>query len=110
MPKERREALVRNAADEEQVDNATRTIAERRELEEADYRAWLGTPEGRRVFMRVVRRCGVQRTPFQGESTHMTAFYCGEQNIGLELLATAEQHVPDLVRLARNEAAKWGIV
>lgn len=106
MAKPKGEALVRNAADEEQVETATKTVGERNALERADYRFFLGTPQGRRVFWRILRRCGVQRTPYAGELTHATAFHCGEQNIGLELSATAEQHAPELARQMREEAAQ----
>lgn len=105
MTQRKRAAVIGNASDEGQQDDGRRVMSERAQLERSDFAALLGTPQGRRVFARLIQRCGVMRTPFAGEATHVTAFQCGEQNIGLELSANAERYVPELYRLMREEAA-----
>jgi hypothetical protein len=50
-----------------------------------DIRKVLKTPEGRRLFWRLLSKCGIFRNSFNLNS-NQTAFCEGQRNIGLELL------------------------
>ena len=54
-----------------------------------DLEAVLRLPQGRRVMLRILERCGVYRSAFAGEAAP-TALRLGEQNIGLWLIAQFE--------------------
>ena len=58
-----------------------------------DLEAVLSIPQGRRVLLRLLERCGVYRSAFTGE-TEATALRLGEQNIGLWLIAQIEDVDP----------------
>lgn len=49
----------------------------------------LSIPQGRRVLLRLLERCGVYRSAFTGE-TEATSLRLGEQNIGLWLISQIE--------------------
>jgi hypothetical protein len=106
MTTRRGEALVGNAADEEQLDQATQKIAVRDEIERADIRKVLATPEGRRELWRLLTSCGVHRSSFAGEAALTTAFNEGERNVGLRAEARAMKHAPEFYIQMRNEAAQ----
>ena len=111
MARERPRALVGNAADEEQVDNATRVVSERAEIEKADVRASLATPELRREFYRHLMFCGssgVRQSSFAGESPLTMAFHEGQRNVGLWLEARAKDWAPELYTTMITEAIKRG--
>lgn len=48
----------------------------------------LKVPQGREWFYNFLSECGVFRTPFTPGDPHATAFNCGQQNVGLRLIAT----------------------
>ena len=54
-----------------------------------DLEAVLRLPQGRRVLLRILERCGVYRSAFAGEA-ETTALRLGEQNLGLWLIAQLE--------------------
>lgn len=54
-----------------------------------DLEAVLRLPQGRRVMLRILERCGVYRNAFAAEA-ETTALRLGEQNIGLWLIAQLE--------------------
>jgi hypothetical protein len=58
-----------------------------------DLEAVLSIPQGRRLVMRLLERCGVYRSAYTGES-EATALRLGEQNIGLWLIAQIERVDP----------------
>lgn len=58
-----------------------------------DLEAVLGTPQGRRVLVSILERCGVYRSPYTGE-TDATNFRLGEHNVGLWLIAQIETTGP----------------
>ena len=58
-----------------------------------DLEAVLRLPQGRRVMLRILERCGVYRSAFAAEAD-VTALRLGEQNIGLWLIAQMEQIGP----------------
>jgi len=71
-----------------------------------DLEAVLSIPQGRRVLLRLLERCGVYRSAFTGE-TEATALRLGEQNIGLWLIAQIEDVDPtEYPRLLLEAAQK----
>ena len=59
-----------------------------------DLEAVLRIPQGRRVMLRILERCGLYRNAFSGSSHETTALRLGEQNIGLWLVAQMENVGP----------------
>jgi hypothetical protein len=49
----------------------------------------LRSPQGRRVLLRILERCGIYRNAFAAEA-ETTALRLGEQNVGLWLIAQLE--------------------
>lgn len=85
---------VKNAGDPDQVRKATRREQRRREDELNDLRATLSTPEGRRVFWRVLEFCGVHREVWDPSSR--IHFNAGRQNVGRFIeaeIAAADQEL-----------------
>lgn len=58
-----------------------------------DLEELLSIPQGRRVLLRLLERCGVYRNAFSIEG-ETTALRLGEQNIGLWLIAQIEEVGP----------------
>jgi len=94
MDKEKDKALVKNAADKEQVKAAGSKEKRRREKELSDIRELLRTPGGRRFMWRYLDRCGVYRSSFTGNS--QTFFLEGERNIGLQMITDIMDADPGL--------------
>lgn len=73
--------------------NLTEQLSRAQELQRdqigLDLEAVLRIPQGRRVMLRILERCGVYRSAFAGEAD-VTALRLGEQNIGLWLIAQLE--------------------
>ncbi|HEY7824055.1 MAG TPA: hypothetical protein VIG24_14535 [Acidimicrobiia bacterium] len=66
----------------------------------------LSFPQGRRVLLRLLERCGVYRSAFTGE-TEATSLRLGEQNIGLWLISQIETVDPtEYPRLLLEAAQK----
>lgn len=73
-------ALVGNAADSEQVNEAGKRLQITREDELNDIRSVLSTKQGRRFIWRLLDRCGVHRSIWsQSALIHYNA---GQQDIG----------------------------
>lgn len=65
----------------------------------------LRSPQGRRVLLRILERCGVYRLAFTGEAD-ATSLRLGEQNIGLWLIAQMEMVGPTEYPALLMEAAQ----
>lgn len=59
-----------------------------------DLEAVLQLPQGRRVMLRILERCGIYRNAFSGSEHDTTNLRLGEQNIGLWLVAQIEDVGP----------------
>lgn len=81
------EALVKNAADEEQVKSAGKRVSRVEQEDMLDLQHLLNIPQGRRFLRALLRRCRVNALSFSASDTHMTSFNEGERNIGLWLVA-----------------------
>lgn len=98
--------LVGNAADEEQLDNATRVTQSRAQQEKADILKVMSTAEGRREYWRLLEQCGISQTSFTGEAPLTMAFHEGQRNMGLYLQARLVKHAPSLYLQMRDEASR----
>lgn len=67
-----------------------------RELEVGDVKWLMGHKQGRRVMWRLLGMTGLFRNPHgMGQSASDTAFRCGEQNIGQQLIAEIHGLCPE---------------
>ena len=73
-------ALVKNAADPDQVATGGRLEEERARLERADLLSVLSTKIGRRVLWRVLTRCGVFKSIY--ETSARIHYNAGQQDLG----------------------------
>lgn len=85
-------ALVKNAADPEQVKEAADKEKFKREHEIDDVRYILASQQGRRFIWKYLDFCGVFRTSFTGNSE--TFFKEGIRNVGLKILADLNEADP----------------
>lgn len=78
-----------------------------RDKEVSDLRAVLQTPEGRRVFWRILDRTGWMHDPFVSGSVDITSRNTGKQSIGLwifsEMLEAKPESFTQLQREHKNE-------
>jgi hypothetical protein len=96
----RKRALVDNATDEAQIDDAKRRAKLDRDQELADLRAVLALPAGARFLWRFLSRCHLFELSLRaGEAS---AFLEGERNIGLFLLAECELARPTRTSTSRH--------
>lgn len=95
-------ALVKNAADAEQVKQAAQKEKTGRARDLNDLCVVLATREGRRHTWRQLSDCGVFRSSFTGNST--TFFNEGRRDVGLRLLADVMEARPDAFLLMQQEA------
>lgn len=69
--------------------------AERKAKRDADDLKWLmAHKQGRRVAYKLLADTGVFRNPFN-HSGSVTAFNCGQMNVGQQFLARIMEHAPD---------------
>jgi hypothetical protein len=85
MSPKKRDALVGNVADEQQLDEATQKLSLRDQQERDDIRKVMSTPEGRRECWRLLSMCGVYRTSVVpgAEQPFQVHFNEGQRNVGL---------------------------
>lgn len=96
-------ALVKNAADPEQVKQAGTREKFGRERELGDLRAVMDTKEGRRLVWRLMEFGGVLTERFDENSLRM-ARLAGNARTGLMLLADIDAACPELFDTMRREA------
>ncbi len=68
-----------------------------------DLQTVLKTPQGRRVLWRLLQACRVHQHSFVPGDSTATAFHCGQQSIGLFLLAEIEDASPNAYVQMRGE-------
>ena len=68
-----------------------------------DLQTVLKTVQGRRVLWRILQATRVQQHPFVPGDSYATAFHCGQQSIGLFLLAQLEEAAPAAYQQMRGE-------
>lgn len=64
-------------------------------LEIDDFKTFMSDARGRRVMWRVLSMTGIFRNAFVMGDAHATAFRCGEQNIGHQLLGEITTLCPE---------------
>lgn len=75
-----KDALVKNAADPEQVEEAKKKQSYRRDDELNDIRTVLNTPAGRRFVWRLLEKCGVHRSIWSQSA--LIHYQSGQQDLG----------------------------
>ncbi len=68
-----------------------------------DLQAVLKTVQGRRVLWRILQAAQLHQHGFVPEDPYATAFHCGQQSIGLFLLAEIEEASPSAYMQMRGE-------
>lgn len=97
----KKDALVKNAADEEQIrEGELRLRFGKREME-ADLAHLLSQPQFRRYVWRHLTQCGIFRVSTSCDN--YTFFREGERNIGLRLQAEIMEVSPDAYLLMMQE-------
>lgn len=72
--------------------------------------AWImSTKPGREWMHDHLEKCHIGFTPF-ARDPHITAFNCGEQNIGIQLWSALQQACPDLYIMMLGEAHERSIL
>ena len=95
-------ALVKNAADKDQVEAADRKERYTRKMELADLRSILATEHGRRFIWRYLEVCHVFGSVFNNSGS-VTYFNEGRRDIGLKLLADiTEANDESLIQMMRE--------
>jgi hypothetical protein len=91
-----------NSASEKDVREQKKRTAFTRRAELDDYRAILKTPQGRRLFWRIIAKAGVYQQ-VDIEHTNRVLVHEGKRSIGLWLLAELETAHPGARDLCRAE-------
>lgn len=68
----------------------------------ADLLSWLGSPQGRRVFLRLLTQSGLWSSSY-AESPTATAYNEGRRSVALALMTEAQRVTPELYSLALRE-------
>lgn len=79
-------ALVKNAADEEQVQKAEETQISNREIELMDLVDVLDSKAGRRLLWKILSFCGTEQTPYR-DNDRLTYMAIGSGDVGRWLKA-----------------------
>lgn len=103
MPEPR--ALVRNAADKEQVKQAKETEQFIAERDQNDLRLVLSSKEGRRMLWRFLSTCGVFQSIYDGHGGRMS-FNAGRHDLGLWLMGQIIAADQSAYLVMQAEAAK----
>lgn len=93
-----------NANDEKQVAKAKKDAELSGALRLDVIKNVMQTPAGRAWIYDWLSRCHVYSTPFILGASDGTAFACGEQNIGQQLIADVQSAAPDLYLTMIQEA------
>lgn len=91
--KKPKDALVGNAADKQQVEDAAQAEKRGRMREVDDMRSVLSSSQGRRVLWRIMQQCGVNQTVL-GDTDARTNFNAGRQDVGHFVLAEIVEAAP----------------
>lgn len=92
-----------DTSDPKQVNTARKKAARTRADRLRFVKAAMENEEGRAWFYDLLVRCHVINTPFQ-DDPYLTAFRCGEQNIGLQLMKDIQDAAANLYIVMTKEA------
>jgi len=96
-----------NASDTRQIKAAIKQAKTDRALDDGVLTMVMTTPNGRAWMWRHLSRCHAFATPYTNDN-NATNFRCGEQNIGLELIADLLRACPDQFIFMMREANDGG--
>ena len=82
--------MAYNADDPEQVKKAKKRAEQEEALKNDVIKNIMSTPAGRAWVYELLNRCHIYHTPFVQGHPDVTAFNCGEQNFGNQLLADVQ--------------------
>ncbi len=102
-----RPAMVGNAGDEQQVRKAARSEKWLRERRSNDWRAIVGSPEGRRVLWYLLEQCKVFESIM--ETSARIYYNSGRQDFGHYLIGEITTADPQAWLLMQQEAAAFVI-
>lgn len=103
----RRRALVQNAADPKQVEQAKAHERTQEQQKQYDWHAVMESPSGRRVLADVLDHCGTYQTPL-GDTSGRTHFLVGRQDVGHFIVSQIGEAGADdyLLTLSRERVAR----
>lgn len=90
---------------DEQLDAAGRDLKLAAEQRDADLKAVMSTPAGRRFVHRVLDNAKLERRSYEGELTHATAYNEGVREMGLKLNVELKRVCLELWLLMHQENA-----
>ncbi len=93
-----------DTSDPESVNKARKKSSRTRATRLEFVAAAMTTMQGRAWFYDLLNRCYIFRTPFMSGDMHSTAFRCGENNIGLQILSDIQDSAPELYITMIKEA------
>jgi hypothetical protein len=68
-------------------------------------RSVMSVRAGREWMFNLLGECGIYRTPYVSGDSHATSFNCGQQNVGLRLVASLVEACPDdYTRMMKEQA------
>lgn len=91
---EANEAAAAERADEE---------AAQQIVSDDDFLWWIGDKRGRRALYQLLSETGVFRNPYVSGSGDLTAFRCGEMNVGQRYLAKLQRLSPETFHIMTKE-------
>ncbi len=97
-------SMAYDANDEKQVKSAKKQAKFDDALRLDVIKTVMQSPPGRSWIYNWLSRCHIYSTPFILGHPDVTAFNCGEQNIGQQLIADVQAAAPDLYLTMINEA------
>jgi len=95
-------AMVKNAADPEQVEKAKQKVESRNDRRLNDVREILNTKRGRRFMWETLEFCGIFKTSLA--DPHQIFYNEGQRNVGLKLLADVNEASPEAYLLMLRES------
>lgn len=98
------EAIVKNAADEEQVKKAGEREKRGRDQDLSDLRRILEADHGRRFIWKTLVHCGIFTSSFTGNNT--TFFNEGRRDVGLKILADVMEAKPEAYTQMAQDAKR----
>jgi hypothetical protein len=98
------DALVKNAADEEQVKEAKQAEKLKKKKELSGIYNVMSTQEGRRYIKELIEYCGVFKTSYAVDNR--IYYNEGIRNVGLKLIADINESCPELYVMMMEEAKK----
>lgn len=98
-----------DASDRRQIRKAEREAKARAERSSATLAWIMSTAQGREWFHDLLEKCHIGTTPF-ARDPYLTAYLCGEQNIGIQLWSAVQQSCPDLYIQMMGESHERSIL